>query len=458
MNRETDHRSESRLGAALALAGALLLGCVRDTPGYCDSNDSCPSDQRCALPEHACVVGARGCSGNGDCKEDQICNAGACLDAALRGVLSGAQVQPPTCSVATGGVLLALDGNDALIRLSHNVAAATEPTLNAPGAAGRLSPPLQANSAAPTRVPLTADQVAALRAGGFFVSVPSAAFPGGELWAPLRPVGAPEGSLELLALLSGSQESPPSGSTATGNAVVALDDAALRFSVTTSIKTVSAAHIHKGTFNSPGAVLLDLVKYGPPMMNANGTTSLSGSVSRADLPAGLADALRAGQSYVNLHTAAFAGGEISGMLLTYNKALNPRPVARPFQAVMTGRQVPTPQNPIDPSLQGVIQVFLSQDNRALTFRLSHTVTGALLSAHLHRAASAGAPATADPAVCTLGTGTDGVQGTCAVNPGAGGIAELLLSDLTAGRIYADIHPDKGAAAVLGGFLTLPPLQ
>lgn len=451
---------KTTLGAPLRLLGLLLClvpGCVRDTPGFCQSDDQCPAEQRCALPEQACVDGARGCRSNSQCKENQLCNAGTCLDAALRGLLTAAQVQPPTCSTAAGAVLVALDGNDALISLSHTVKAATEPSLNAPGAVGRLQPPLAANTDTPTRVTLSADQVTALKSGSFFVSVPSAAFPGGELWATLRPVGAPEGTLELLALLAGAQESPPSGSTGTGVALISLDDAALRFSVTTTVKSVTAAHIHRGTFNSPGPVVLDLAMYGPPMMTANGN-SLMGQVARTDLPAGLAESLRAGLAYVNLHNATFVGGEVSGLLLPFNKALNPRPVGRPMQAVLTARQVPVPPVPIDPSLQGVAQAFLSQDNRALTFRLTHSVTGSLLNAHLHRAARPGLPATADPVVCALADGTDGAQGTCAVNPGAGGIAELLLTDLASGVVYADVHPDKGANAVLGGFLTLPTLQ
>ena len=41
----------------------------------------CPAEQRCALPEQACVDGIRGCRSNSDCKENQLCNAGACQTA-----------------------------------------------------------------------------------------------------------------------------------------------------------------------------------------------------------------------------------------------------------------------------------------------------------------------------------------------------------------------------------------
>ena len=204
-------------------------------------------------------------------------------------------------------------------------------------------------------------------------------------------------------------------------------------------------------------MLLDFLTYAKPTMDGNGNSAVSGQAPRADVTVDLIEALRAGQAYVNVHTAAFPGGEISGMLLPFVKGA-PRAVARPFQAVFNARGVPTPPNPVDPAAQGVAAFTLSQDNKALTYRLAHGVKGSALVAHLHRAAVVGVPAATDVVICTLGDASDGGQGACVVNPGAGGVSELSLSDLTRGLVYLDVHPDRASNSVAGGFLALPALQ
>lgn len=447
---------------ALALA-LTLLGCVRDTPGFCQVDTDCPQDQRCALPQMECQTGVRGCKVQSDCAADKLCApGGACVDVALRGVLSAAQAAPPTCSLASGLVRVALindadggGGGTALVHAVHTVQAASgDLPMTLSGA--RLTT-VAANTDAVTAIPLAVDQADALKAGRAQISVPTMAFPGGELAAPLRPVSASE-PVELLALLGGTQEAPPVVTKASGLATLSLDDTALRFSISAlTIKEITGAHIHKGTFNQPGAVLLDFLSYAKPTADGSGNSTVSGQAPRADATPELIGALRAGQAYVNVHTAAFPGGEISGMLLPFVKGA-PRAVARPFQAVFNSKGVPVPPSPVDPAAQGVAAFTLSQDNKALTYRLSHGVKGAALVAHLHRAAAVGVTATADLVICTLGDASDGGQGTCVVNPGVGGLSELSLSDLTSGKVYIDVHPDRASNSVAGGFLTLPALQ
>ena len=77
---------------------------------------------------------------------------------------------------------------------------------------------------------------------------------------------------------------------------------------------VVAAHIHVGALTWPGPIILPL-KVGPSPM--------TGTLTAADLKvaggvtdfAGAVAAIRAGGTYVNLHTAAHPGGEIRGQLV-----------------------------------------------------------------------------------------------------------------------------------------------
>jgi hypothetical protein len=87
-----------------------------------------------------------------------------------------------------------------------------------------------------------------------------------------------------------------------------------------------AAHIHLGGVGQNGGIILPL-KAGPSPM--------SGTLKAADLkPTGnvstfadAIDAIRAGSTYVNLHTAANPGGEIRGQLKPLLNGATEDPVA-----------------------------------------------------------------------------------------------------------------------------------
>lgn len=144
--------------------------------------------------------------------------------------------------------------------------------------------------------------------------------------------------VEFFATLSGGAEIPPSGSSGTGSAVVTFDVAAhtLRVQATFSGlgSPVTMAHIHcciaqpnntgvatvvpafpgfplgmtSGTYDGT----LDtssLSAYNAPFVAANGMTAAG---AEAALFAGMV----AGQTYFNIHTTAFPGGEIRGILHT----------------------------------------------------------------------------------------------------------------------------------------------
>ncbi len=115
----------------------------------------------------------------------------------------------------------------------------------------------------------------------------------------------------LVVTLKGVEEVPPNSSLALGTATVLLDDVANTVSVTGNYSgltgAATVAHLHGpallGVTNTP---MVDLTVSG----GTSGTISSGGSVT----PAEVQDILN-GLTYVNVHNAAFPGGEIRGQVL-----------------------------------------------------------------------------------------------------------------------------------------------
>jgi hypothetical protein len=142
-------------------------------------------------------------------------------------------------------------------------------------------------------------------------------------------------SMRFTASLTGSAESPPNSSPATGDATVDLDTSTHRMTVKINFSglqgTSTAAHIHCCALpTSPPATAvpsfadfpedvttgtysrtfdtLDAATWNPAFVTANGGTP-------AGAEAALKAALEAGDTaYVNVHSSAYSGGEIRGFL------------------------------------------------------------------------------------------------------------------------------------------------
>ena len=107
--------------------------------------------------------------------------------------------------------------------------------------------------------------------------------------------------------LRGSQEAPPTNSTASGGCMGTLNQGAATFSVTCVHNVVNATvmHIHRGAPGVNGAVAFDL---GAPISPVTGTwTGMT--------PADIADML-AGNLYVNIHSSGRPTGDIRGQIVT----------------------------------------------------------------------------------------------------------------------------------------------
>jgi ABC-type Fe3+-hydroxamate transport system substrate-binding protein len=107
--------------------------------------------------------------------------------------------------------------------------------------------------------------------------------------------------------LSGGEEVPPVTTSASGSGTITIkDDRSVSGSVSTSGIAGIAAHIHVGAAGKNGPVIVPLTK------GADGTTW---SVpAGAKLTEAQYDAYKAGDLYVNVHSAAHKGGEIRGQL------------------------------------------------------------------------------------------------------------------------------------------------
>lgn len=118
-----------------------------------------------------------------------------------------------------------------------------------------------------------------------------------------------QGPINLKASLSGAQENPPVASAGTGTGTMTYDPASKRLTWSLTWSNLSgpagAAHFHGPA--APGANAGVVV----PIGGAGMTSPVSGQATLTDAQA--ADLL-AGRWYMNIHTAANAGGEIRGQV------------------------------------------------------------------------------------------------------------------------------------------------
>ena len=464
-----------RIARSLLLLCALLPGCVKAVPGYCDVDLECDEDQFCRLPAHVCTVGERTrsctmdnecrtgeiciqptnvcmvgmrkpvCASNSDCRADQICLAPDCVDAIAAGVFSGAQALPPTPSTATGTILFYLQNNaDMVYSITHSVASPTAVRLQSAKqgevGAGVLFE-LKKDNGIDVLIGFPSDQITELAKGNLYVNIPSPSLPAGEVRAQIYPLsmGVTAGPTEFAAILSPLQTPLVKSSTASGRATVTLDEAnsSIGYSVTFTIDPVAnplmGLHLHRGVFNEEGKDIADVT----PVPSASPVT---GQLPRSQFaqvfpePAPLWSLLiRSGASYFNVHTTRESSGEIRGQLLPF-KAGNPIAIAMPFNARLN------PQG--TSAATGIAQFFLSQEQTKLTWRLSHTALNPT-SAQIIRNVTG-------VEVCPLSTGQDKSMGICDVKMPQTAASDLLLTDLqnAAGALTLVVK----TAAVPGGEL------
>jgi hypothetical protein len=106
--------------------------------------------------------------------------------------------------------------------------------------------------------------------------------------------------------LSGSQEVPPVTTAASGTGTITVSpDKSVSGSITTTGIAAIAAHIHEGAPGKNGPVIIPMVK------TADNVWSVTAGAKLTDAQH---ESYRAGNLYVNVHSAAHKGGEIRGQL------------------------------------------------------------------------------------------------------------------------------------------------
>ena len=133
------------------------------------------------------------------------------------------------------------------------------------------------------------------------------------LWAVLGTVTAlvmgcssMGGDSGIKVTLSGKDEVPPVATAASGSGTIVIgEDKSVSGSVTTTGVAGVAAHIHVGAAGKNGPVIVPLTK------TSDGVWSVPAGAKLTDAQYA---SYKAGDLYVNVHSAANKGGEIRGQL------------------------------------------------------------------------------------------------------------------------------------------------
>lgn len=266
---------------------------------------------------------------------------------------------------------------------------------------------------------LTDDQESDLRLGHLYANIHTDAYANGEIRGQLLHPG----DTLWLANLTGGQETPPNDSEGTGvvSVIVNGEHTSAHYHLSTSL-TATMAHIHTGIAGVKGPVTFPFV-FGDDKSVAEGDLAFSDD----DL-ATLAD----GGFYANVHTTAFAGGEIRGQLVA--------PGERVYAAMLDQASEPEADQAVASAATGNAQFILSADGASLRYQsVVRDLTGAAISSHIHN----GAVGDDGPVVYPLVLVGDTPIGTQEVT--ATDIAKLNGSGY-----YVNIHTEQNPAGEIRG--------
>ena len=204
---------------------------------------------------------------------------------------TGVYVFDPDTKTLSGTVTTTVNGTVAHIHTAA-IGAAASVTFPFTGGPGTWTMPATV---------LTDAQVTSLQSGNFYANVHSAAFPGGEV----------RGQLYLpakFANLSGAQEVPGNSSAASGIGWLSVNPFTKAVAARTETTGITAtnAHAHNAAAGVAGPVVIPQTQTSPGIWTSAPTATLTDA---------LLIALMKGELYLNVHSAAFPGGEIRGQLV-----------------------------------------------------------------------------------------------------------------------------------------------
>jgi hypothetical protein len=179
--------------------------------------------------------------------------------------------------------------------------------------------------------------------------------------------------------LAGSQEVPAVTTTATGEgtAVISPDGSKIWYVVTYSGLSgpAVAAHIHTGASGQAGGIILPLKVSDSPMVGTLTSADFKASGPITTFAQAVA-AIKGGQTYFNIHTAANGGGEIRGQIVAKGDAQ--------FAHLTGSQEVPA----VKTSATGDGWALISSDGSTITYYVSYSgLSGAAVAAHIHTGAT-----------------------------------------------------------------------
>lgn len=231
---------------------------------------------------------------------------------------------------------------------------------------------------------------------------------------------------------SAAEVFPRTNSTATGTGQLTFNlvTGAVTGGVTLTGITATLAHIHNGIAGTNGPVIVDFVQ---SATDANRWDAETGGTLAADQ----VNALLAGQLYVNVHSAAFPGGEIRGQI-------RPQGIAVAIAGLAGANVVPAVTN----SATGFAAMTVNETANTATVHVQTTGVDDATEAHVHTA-PAGENATAplfslmkDPALASHWL----LEGQS--------VTQADRDALAADRLYVDVHTPAALAGALRGQLSL----
>jgi hypothetical protein len=230
---------------------------------------------------------------------------------------SGAQEVPPNASTATGFGRVTLNDAENSITASFYFSGlgtgTTAGHIHGPAAVGVNGPVIfdmaptagqMAGNSVNKVFAITPAQVANLKAGLFYFNIHTTGFGGGEIRGQIL-LDSP-----YIANMTGGQENPGVNTNARGSGAVSLNAAGTQAIVTMNWAglsgNASAGHVHSGRSGVNG----------PVICNLSPAAATSGSVvdSLCSFTPAQVTALKQGQLYLNVHTAANPGGEVRGQI------------------------------------------------------------------------------------------------------------------------------------------------
>lgn len=280
--------------------------------------------------------------------------------------------------------------------------------------------------------PLTDLLLSELLKGKLYVNIHTAANPGGEIRGQvLLSTG-----VGFSAKLEGSQEVPAVTTTASGTGSVRLNtDGTVSYDITAGGLTPTAAHFHNAATGTAGGVAKSIT-----LTNNTGAGVWASGDASQPLTDLLLRELVKGRLYMNVHTAANAGGEIRGQVLLNSGAS--------FTAKLDGSQeVPA----VTTTATGTGSFVLSANGTQLTYNITvNGLSGAITGSHFHNAA-AGTGGGVVKAFTFNGNTASGVWTSADANQP---LTDLLLSELLKGKLYVNVHTSANAGGEIRGQVLL----